>query len=89
MSSYRNNGDSVNCQACGVECFAFELETVKLAGTTQAINICESCKGKAAAEDSFKGAADILGDIAKIATSPGSDPEERIRQIKKLIGQNG
>jgi hypothetical protein len=75
---------SINCQGCGDECFVNDLKTVKLSGFDNSILVCENCLSKTA-EDSFKDAADILKDIAKIATS-SKDPEKRLRAIKSLLG---
>ena len=74
----------LNCQGCGDECFEHELKTVRLSGFESPIAVCATCLSKTA-EDSFKDAADILKDIAKIATS-SNDPENRLRAIKSLLG---
>lgn len=75
---------SMNCQGCGGECFVDDLKTVKLSGFDSSIVVCDKCFSKTA-EDSFKDAADILKDIAKIAAS-SKDPEKRIKAIKSLLG---
>lgn len=76
---------TINCQACGSECFEHELKTVKLSGFDNSIVVCDSCMSKTA-EDSFKDAADILKDIVKIAAS-SKDPEKRLRAIRSLLGE--
>lgn len=76
--------ESTNCQACGLECSSSNLKTVKLSGFISLISICEDCVLRTA-EDSFKDAAGILGDIISIAKST-NDPERRLKQIKFLIG---
>jgi hypothetical protein len=75
---------SINCQGCGNECFVSDLKTVKLSGFESSIVVCENCISKTA-EDSFKDAAHILSDIAKIAESQ-NDPESRLKAIKSLLG---
>ena len=76
-----------NCQACGSEHFTSELKSIKLSGLNLGVlSVCESCFSKDKAASSFKGAAEILNDIVKIANS-SNDPERRIRAIKALIGE--
>ena len=75
----------MNCQGCGEECFESDLKTIQLSGFDSSIAVCGNCFSKTA-EDSFKDAADILKDIEKIASSP-QDPEQRLREIKSLLGE--
>ena len=75
---------SANCDACGSEQFNTDLHTIKLAGHQRAFKVCSNCYEQSA-EDSFKGAAEIVRDVAKLATEK-CDPEERLAKIKKLLG---
>lgn len=75
----------LNCQCCGEEFSSPDLKTVKLSGFDSSIVVCPVCISKTA-EDSFKDAAGILKDIAKIATS-SKDPEKRLRAIRSLLGE--
>ena len=75
---------SMNCQACGGECFVQDLKTIKLSGFDNSIVVCGDCLSKTP-EASFKDAAYIMKDIAKIVAS-SKDPEKRPRAIKSLLG---
>ena len=75
---------SVNCDACGEEHFNTEVHTVKLAGVDRVYQVCDRCFEQTA-EQSFKGAAEVVCDIAKIAADK-CDPEERLVRIKQLLG---
>jgi hypothetical protein len=78
---------SLNCEACGVEEIETELTTVKLSSFTKPLHICKICLARKP-EESFKDAADILGEISAIATG-SSNPEERLKMVKKILGVNG
>lgn len=77
---------SANCQTCGQEYLETELSTIKLAGFETSIVVCNSCLSKTV-EESFKSAADILGEIISIAkeSSEDIDPEIRLRLIRALL----
>lgn len=77
---------STNCQACGSEYLETELKTVKLSGFGGPILVCESCLSQTA-EDSFKGAAELLDEIVLIARATSGNPERRLRAIKALFGE--
>ena len=75
---------SINCEACGKECFENELETVKLSGYNSEINICLSCSGKNP-ENQYKDAIDLLSKISSSLHDKDRNPAERIDQIKKML----
>jgi hypothetical protein len=83
MVNYFEDLVSVNCQACGGEFERKALSTIQLSGLKTAIHVCASCSSKTA-YDSFKDAADILGDIVSIARFD-EDPESRLQKIIKLL----
>jgi hypothetical protein len=77
---------TTNCGACGTEYFADELRTVKISGFAAPISVCEECLSKSTYQ-SYKDAADVLADIVKIAFREKKDPEDRLAQIRKLLGE--
>jgi hypothetical protein len=77
---------SANCQACGSEYLESELRTVKLSGFGGPLLVCDACLNQTA-EDSFKGAAELLDEIVLIAKATSGNPERRLRAIKALIGE--
>jgi hypothetical protein len=77
---------SENCQACGTEHFNTDLNTVKLNGYKRAFRVCSECL-KHTTEANYRDAAEIVNDIAKIADSKQGDPEERLNQIRALLGK--
>jgi ribosome-binding protein aMBF1 (putative translation factor) len=76
---------SVNCHACGTECFEEELVPIKLAGFSK-LDVCESCLAKTP-ESSFKEASDAVKQIMKVASSR-EDVIHRLSLIKKIVDGN-
>lgn len=79
--------ESVNCGACGEEHARDLLKTIRLAGISMPILICEKC-ATLSSEDSFKGAKELLSDVVVIAVDENISMEDRISEIRRLIGDS-
>jgi len=75
---------TANCDACGHEHFIDELMPVKISGFSHHLAVCEDCLGKTTYE-CYKDAAEVLAAV-KIIASGKDDPDARLKEICKLLG---
>lgn len=75
--------ETENCEACGQECFAHELQSVRLRSFSKSFAICKSCLSKNASEV-YKDTSSILEEISSILKKSGTS-DKRLEEIKKII----
>lgn len=76
---------SVNCDVCGEEYSEKNVRSVRVRPFAKIMKVCHNCLAKTPAEV-YRDAADIIVDIRRLAKQEGSSPEDRLKEIEKLLG---
>jgi len=76
---------SANCDVCGSECMYSDLTTYELS-SFGATKVCPECVSREGIGKVYRDASAMLGDIISIAINSDDDAEQRLEQIKGLLG---